>query len=317
MADSEAFRIGTRASALARAQTGQMADRIRGLGHRVHVEHVTTRGDTLAGVPVVGMGGDGVFVRELERALLERRIDAAVHSLKDVPTAVTPGLALACVPARATPFDVFVGRSSPTLEGLPAGAVVGTSSVRRVMSLGASRPDIVTRPIRGNVDTRLRRLDEGECDGLILAGAGLERLGLSGRVTEVLRPERFWPAVGQGALVIQVRSDDPAAAAVVAPLDDPASRAGVEAERACLERLAGGCLAPIGAWGRMESGRLVLGACVLGTRGGAVVRLGFEGAAADGEGAGDLGRRAAESLLGQGADELLSAARRAAGAVPG
>ncbi|MFM7109402.1 MAG: hydroxymethylbilane synthase [Planctomycetaceae bacterium] len=311
------LRIGTRGSALALTQANGVADRLRALGVAVGIETITTRGDASVQGPVATLGGDGVFVRELERALLEGRIDVAVHSLKDLPTAETPGLALACVPERATPFDVLVGRTAPTLAALPPKAVVGTSSIRRVVQVRALRPDVVVRPIRGNVDTRLRRLDAGECDALVLAGAGLERLGLAGRVTEVLRPDAFWPAVSQGALGLQSRADDARTLAAVAQLDHAASHAAVVAERACLAALAGGCLAPIGGWARMGASRgLVLGACVLEEADGVVHRLGGEGAIPCDEGndvsiaaAGELGRRVAADLLARGAALMLARAR--------
>lgn len=307
------LRIGTRASALALTQTNQVADRLRAGGTEVTIETITTRGDAEQQGPVATLGGDGVFVRELERALLDGRIDVAVHSLKDMPTAETPGLVLACVPERVTPFDALVGRTAPTLAGLPAGAVVGTSSIRRVAQVRALRPDLVVRPVRGNVDTRLRRLDAGDYDALVLAGAGLERLGLAARITEVLRPEAFWPAVSQGALAVQARADDRRALAAVAPLDHAASHAAVRAERACLAALAGGCLAPIGGWARVEDGtRLVLGACVLEVAGDVVRRVIAEGATPRDEGnevsaaaAEALGREVAAGLLSRGAAAML------------
>jgi hydroxymethylbilane synthase len=277
MDDSQPLRIGTRASSLAVTQTGLVVASLRAAGSSVEVVTLTTRADqgTPGGdVPIATLGSDGVFVRELERALLDGRIDAAVHSLKDMPTAETPGLELACVPERALAFDVLVGRTAPTLAELPAGAVVGSSSIRRVVQVQAVRPDLHLRPIRGNVDTRLRRLDDGEYDALVLAGAGLTRLGLASRITEVLAPPRFWPAVSQGALVVQVRAGDARATSRVAALDHAASHAAVRAERACLAALAGGCLAPIGAWGRFEQdGRLVLEACVFEARDQGVHRI--------------------------------------------
>lgn len=312
------LRVGTRASALARTQTEWVVGQYRSRGRDVAVELITTRGDVVTDVPIAGIrGGDGVFVRELERALLDGRIDAAVHSLKDLPTAVPEGLELACVPLRATPFDAFVGRTAPTLAGLPPGAVVGTSSVRRVMQLRALRPDLEVRPIRGNVDTRLRHLDAGACDGLILAAAGLERLGLDGRITELLRPDAFWPAVAQGALVVQIRAGDEATARVVAAIDDPDSHAAVRAERACLGALAGGCLAPVGAWARREGGGLRLGACVLEPRDGAVARILAEVDQSEDQSPEELGLRVAADLRRQGADQMLAAAREAAERGPG
>jgi hydroxymethylbilane synthase len=253
------LRIGTRGSALARTQTEQVAKRLREAGVAVTVEVISTLGDRRHDLPVARLGGDGVFVRELEQALLDGRIDAAVHSLKDLPTAETPGLLLAAIPERASPFDAVVGRSAPRLAELPRGATVGTSSIRRVAQLRAIRPDLDIVPLRGNVDSRLRRLDAGDFDAVILAAAGLERLGLAARITEVLRPPAFWPAVSQGALAIQTRADDAASRRAVGVVDDAATRAAVVAERRMLAGLAGGCLAPIGGWARIEAEELVLG----------------------------------------------------------
>ena len=268
------IRVGTRASLLARTQTGWVVDQLRSHGHAVEVVTISTQGDRRDDVPIAAIGGDGVFVRELERALLERRIDAAVHSLKDLPTEETPGLTVACVPVRAMPFDVLVAREPCTLESLLPGAVVGTSSLRRVAQVRAIRSDLDVRAIRGNVDSRLRRLDGGEYDCLILAGAGLERLGLASRITHVLRPDAFWPAVSQGALGIQIRADDGRLRLALEPLDDPATHQAVRAERSCLAALAGGCLAPIGAWGHQtDDGHLELGGCVLEDSGNRVLRI--------------------------------------------
>ena len=312
------IRVGTRASLLARTQTGWVVDQLRSHGHAVEVVTISTQGDSRADVPIAAIGGDGVFVRELERALLERRIDAAVHSLKDLPTEETPGLTVACVPVRAMPFDVLVAREPCTLESLPAGAVVGTSSVRRVAQVKLLRSDLVVLPIRGNVDTRLRRLDAGDYDCLILAGAGLERLGLSGRITHVLRPEAFWPAVSQGALGIQIRADDGRLHLALEPLDDPATHQAVRAERTCLAALAGGCLAPIGAWGRhADDGRLELGGCVLEDLGDHVTRIvatvGAAVADSDPQAlsgqAESLGNRLAGMLLARGAESMLARMR--------
>lgn len=256
-------RIGTRASMLATTQTGWVVDRLKAVGVDVCLETISTRGDARRDIPIAWIGGDGVFVRELEQALLEGRIDLAVHSLKDMPTAETSGLVLACVPERATAFDAVVGRTAATLEELPPGAVVGTSSIRRVAQVKAIRGDLVVAPLRGNVDTRLRKLDAGDYDALILAAAGLERLGLAGRITQLLRPPAFWPAVSQGALAIQVRIDDERTRAAAIPLDHVATHAAVVAERRMLAELAGGCLAPIGGWARVADARLTLGGCVL------------------------------------------------------
>lgn len=309
---STPLRIGTRGSRLAVAQTSQIVDRLRGLGRNVVVETISTRGDARGDMPVAMLGGDGVFVRELERALLDDRIDVAIHSLKDMPTAAVPGLEIACVPARATPFDVLVGQPGDTLATLPAGARVGTSSIRRVLQLKAARPDLDVQPIRGNVDTRLARLDAGDYRCLVLAAAGLERLGLAARITAILAPPDFWPAVGQGALGLQIRAGDKAAWQAIAPLDDVATHLAVRAERSCLAELAGGCLAPVAGWARLDpDGSLRLGARVLEQTDDAVGNVLAEDAAAtrDGPAAQALGRRVAASLLAAGAGPMLERMR--------
>lgn len=311
------LRVGTRASRLALAQTGQMAERLRQCGHDVVIETISTRGDTRGDQPVAALGADGVFVRELERALLDGRIDVAVHSLKDMPTAPVAHLTIASVPARATPFDALVCRSSASLESLSPGAVVGTSSIRRVTQLAAARPDIVIKPIRGNVDTRLGRLDVGDFDALILAAAGLERMGLAERVTMHLEPPVFWPAVGQGALGLQVRADDVSAIAAVGDLDCAETHAAVLAERSCLSELAGGCLAPVAGHARVMDGRLQLGGRVLEQVGAEVravtvfdeIDIQELPVAAIRGSAIELGRRVAMKLIESGAEEMLSRMR--------
>jgi hydroxymethylbilane synthase len=324
------LRIGTRGSGLALAQTGWVAERLRALGHEVTIEVMSTRGDERRDVPLHTLGGDGVFVRELEQALRDGRIDLAVHSLKDLPTAPIADLDIGCVPVRACPYDAFVGREGESLAALPPGAVVGTSSIRRVVQVRALRPDLDVRPIRGNVDTRLRKLDAGEYRCLVLAAAGLERLGLGHRITSLLTPDGFWPAVGQGALALQIRAADAAVREAVSPLDDAPTRAAVEAERACLAELSAGCLAPVGACGRVDDkGRLVLAARVFEERDGEVRHVTAEDHASawrnevsrhqDGQkgavDAGDnftnaLGRRVAAALLASGAGPMLERMRQ-------
>lgn len=313
------LRIGTRGSLLARSQTEWVARQLQSLGHEVEITVITTRGDTSqAGgdVPIPQLGTDGVFVRELQRAMLDGRIDFAVHSLKDLPTAAVDGLCLACVPEREIPFDALVGRTARSLAELPPGAIVGTSSIRRVVQVRRLRPDVVVREIRGNVDSRLRRLDAGEYDAILLAAAGLSRLGLSERVTELLRPDDFWPAVGQGALALEARSGDDRVLEGIRPLDHAASRLAVVAERACLERLAGGCLAPIGAWGTCDGRSITLGACVLGEADGGVTRIVEHGTVAV-SGATDavaegvsIGRNVAERLERLGASAILARTKK-------
>jgi hydroxymethylbilane synthase len=242
---SPALRLGTRGSALALAQSGMIADDLRTLGAAVELVVIRTTGDDR---PPNTVWGEGAFVMALEAALLDGRIDVAVHSAKDVPTAQDPRLAIAAYPHREDPRDALVCREAGhTLATLPAGAIVGTDSPRRAAFLRAHRPDLRTRPLHGNVDTRLRKLAAGEADALVLAVAGLKRLGLEGRVSEALPADVAPPAPGQGALAVQVRADDPVARPLAARLDDPVTRAAVEAERAFLRASGGGCRAPLGA----------------------------------------------------------------------
>ena len=306
------LRIGTRGSQLARAQTGQMIERIRGLGHAAEEVRIATRGDIRQDVPIARIGDDGVFVRELERSLLEHRIDAAVHSLKDLPTATTPGLDLVCIPERAVPFDVLVSRDGGGLRELPPGATVGTASIRRRVQVQALRPDLTIVPIRGNVDSRLGRVDDGSLDAVMLAAAGLSRLGHGERISEILQPPDFWPAVAQGALVIQIRADDDRMRQLLKPLDHPATHLAAVAERALLAALAGGCLAPIGSWGRFESdGQLHLGGRVLAIEHAAVSSVTAAASAQVDtvEAAALLGRQVASALLDQGAGPMLELMR--------
>lgn len=317
----EKARIGTRGSKLARWQAAWVADQLRAGGCEVEIREIATRGDAEQIVPVASIGSPGVFTKEIQRALLSGEIDIAVHSLKDLPTEPVAGLALAAVPQRESAADVIVVggvrgaarratevSAAAALSRLPQGARVGTGSLRRRAQLLHLRPDLKIEDVRGNVDTRLRKLDEGEFDALVLAEAGLRRLGLADRITDVLAFSIMLPAVGQGALAIECRADDGKTRSVVEPLDNPATRAAVTAERALLAHLRGGCLAPIGAWGRMEDGSLSLSAVVLSADG--VERIDASDRAATSE-ADTLGRRVAETLLARGAGSLIVAARSA------
>ena len=308
----EMVRVGTRGSQLARTQTGHVIDQLRSFGFEVQEVIISTRGDQQQTVPIAQIGNDGVFVRELEKALLEERIDLAVHSLKDLPTAMTPGLEFACTPLRATPFDVLVSRDGVAIRDLPADASVGTASIRRRIQIQAVRPDLQIVAIRGNVDSRLKRLDEGELDAVVLAAAGLERLGRAGRITELLQPPEFWPAVAQGALVIQIKEANQRVREMLKPIHDSATYLATIAERALLAALAGGCLAPIGSWGKFEAdGNLTLGGCVLSDAGGNVEMrtASCSSQVRNSESAASLGREVAEKLLSQGAQALLDLMR--------
>jgi hydroxymethylbilane synthase len=307
MATTLRLRLGTRASALARWQANWVAARLAATGIEIELVPITTRGDTSQQDPIGNIGSPGVFTKELQRALLEGRIDLAVHSLKDLPTDVVEGLTLAAVPERESPRDVLVNRAGEHLAQLPEQARIGTGSLRRRAQLLHARPDLQMRDIRGNVDTRLRKLEQGEYDALVLAEAGLRRLDLAQHITEILAPETMLPAVGQGALGIEARANEAATLASLAALDDRPTHQAVLAERSLLEHLRGGCLAPIGAWGRHgDDGQLHLSAVVLSPDG--KQRL-IASAAAPPDEAVDLGCRVANELIALGAAELIGAAR--------
>lgn len=300
------LRLGTRGSPLARWQAEWVAARLRSAGVAVSLVPVATQGDRQQNGPVETIGGQGVFTKELQRALLDEQIDLAVHSLKDLPTDLVPGLTLAAVPERAPCGDVLLSRRSQSFAELPRGALIGTGSSRRRSQLWQARPDLRMADVRGNVDTRLRKLDEGQYDALVLAEAGLLRLGLAERITQVLPKELMLPAVGQGALGIEARAVDGELRQTLAPMDHAETHQAVIAERAMLAALRGGCLAPIGAWGRMESGQLLLSGVVLSGDG---ARRVAAQAASEPDSAAELGRRVADDLLRQGAAELIAAAR--------
>ncbi len=250
------LRLGTRASALARWQADWVAARLRDQGVAVELIPITTQGDAQQVGPIGSLGSQGVFTKEIQRALLDEKIDLAVHSLKDLTTEPIQGLSLAAVPERESVCDVLVSHSGATLDDLPMGTVVGTGSLRRRAQLLHIRPDLRMADIRGNVDTRLRRVADGDFDAIVLAEAGLNRLGLADRITQILSVERMLPAVGQGALGIEARSDDEATCEVLNALDHTETHQAVLAERSLLRTLQGGCLAPIGAWARIEEGSL-------------------------------------------------------------
>ncbi len=308
-----AWRVGSRASRLAVRQAELVVEALRRAGNgqdRFELVAVRTTGDADTSAPIPGLATVGAFTGELERALLEGRIDFAVHSLKDLPTSLPPGLTFVAAGERADPRDVLVSRDGRTLADLAPGAVVGTSSPRRAALLRRHRPDLVCRPLRGNVETRLRRLDEGDFDAVILAAAGLERLGLGGRGTERLDPRDFPPAPAQGVLALEFREADAEARALAVRVEDPAVRLPVEAERAFLRRLGAGCRAAAGALARLDpaTGRLELSAVVLGPDGREILEGNAAGEVADPRAAALLGASLAEDLLARGADGLVGLA---------
>jgi len=297
------IRIGTRRSALALIQAREVADALRARGAAVDLVPVATEGDRHAAASLALLGGKGLFVREIEEMLLAGRIDVAVHSLKDLPAELPPGLCLAALPARADARDVLVSREGHRLRELAPGAAVGTSSPRRRALVLAARPDLRVEPLRGNVDTRLSKLQSGACDAVILAAAGLQRLGVAPAHAEVLDAEEFIPAVGQGIIAVEARSDDGRTLAALAALDDRLTRACAEAERAFLRRLGASCASPLAAHATVAtgSGVLTLRALVASDDGGGVLRGQLEGLASRAEA---VGRELADTLLDRGAAEL-------------
>jgi len=297
------IRLGTRASALAQAQARFVARRLEAAGHTVEVVELRTEGDRLAEARLSALGGKGLFVREIEEALLEKRIDVAVHSLKDLPAQTPDGLVLAAFPEREDPRDVLVGRGPGGLAALGPGATLGTSSPRRRALALALRPDLVVEPIRGNVDTRLRKLAEGAFHAIVLAAAGLRRLGVVPAHAETLAPEVWVPAVGQGTLGLEARGDDRPTLAALAVLDHAPTRVASLAERAYLARLGASCVTPMAAHARLEGERLWLDAFVASEDGREVLRERAVGPAGEAEA---LGRRLAETLLSRGAASVCA-----------
>lgn len=277
MSMTRQIRLGTRGSMLALTQSRWVASYLQQLGWDVPLEVIRTTGDDLAEMPAGQTDTKGLFVNEIERALLQNRIDLAVHSMKDLPPDMPDGLVIAAVPRREDPRDVLVGRTAPKLSELPAGSTVGSSSPRRRAQLLAARPDIEVCDLRGNVDTRLRKLDEGQYDAICIAAAGLNRLGLSGRITEYLDTEVVLPAAGQGALALQVRSNDETAASAVSALHHEESGLAIRAELAALRSLGWGCSVPLGLLAVVENGRICLTAALCSLDGRSVIREHVDG----------------------------------------
>lgn len=294
--------IGTRGSALARAQAATVAAALEGRGHICETVAIRTQGDRHPDRPAVSLGV-GAFVREIEAALLAGRVDIAVHSAKDLPVECTDGLMLAAFMPREDPRDALVTRNGIGLRALAPGSVVGTGSPRRRAFLLAAHPQLVVSDLRGNVDTRLRKLDAGEVDALVIAAAGLERLGLAHRAAELLDPTVMLPAVGQGAVVIQCRADQTWLEGQLFAMDHAPTRAAVEAERAFLAALGGGCQRPIAATASSDGALLRIQGAVLDHSGERIVRDRDEG---DATAPAELGRRLAARLLASGARELLA-----------
>jgi hydroxymethylbilane synthase len=294
------LRIGSRGSQLALWQANHVADLLRGRGHELSIEIIKTTGDKITEVALSKVGTKGMFTKEIEEALAEKRIDLAVHSLKDLPTELSNEFTLAAILPREDARDAFVSQNFTSLASLPKTARVGTSSLRREAQLRAMRPDLQVLSLRGNVDTRLRKLESGEFEAIILAAAGLKRLGREEMVRERLPLDEMCPAAGQGALAIEVRAGDAATADAVLFMDDPASRATTSCERTLLNGLGGGCQVPIGAHAEFSGEQLVLTAVVASPDGTRVLRERQMDRDAK-----KLGESVAHQLLGKGAQEIL------------
>jgi hydroxymethylbilane synthase len=295
--------IGSRGSQLALWQAHWVKERQEDLGEECRIEIIHTTGDKITDVALSKVGTKGLFTKEIEEALLSGAIDLAVHSLKDMPTDLPDGLTLAAIPARDDPRDAMVGAG---LSALKPGSRIGTSSLRRAAQIRAIRSDLHIENIRGNVDTRLRKLDDGQYDAILLASAGLRRLDLATRIAELLDPDVMCPAVGQGALAVETRDDNGRAFTVCALLDHPASRIAVTAERALLAALGGGCQVPIGAYAVVEhhAAAVHLRALIVSPDGSKIVRKAARGPASD---AAEIGRALGEELLAEGGRQILEA----------
>ena len=296
--------IGTRASKLALWQANYIADALRREHPQLNVEirHMVTTGDKILDVPLAKIGGKGLFTKELEVAMLNGEIDLAVHSLKDMPTALPDGLVLGAITERAAALDAFVSNRYASLAELPQGARVGTSSLRRKAQLLHHRPDLTVLDLRGNLDTRLRKLDEGQFDAILLAAAGLKRLGWQERIREELPPDICLPAVGQGALAIECRAADQDVNALIAFLDHRPTHQSAAAERAYLHKVEGGCQVPLGVYATVADGELLLEAAVYSIDGKRGIRRSVNGSP---DNAARLGAELAESMLNDGAREIL------------
>jgi hydroxymethylbilane synthase len=319
----KSLRIGSRGSALALWQANHIRERLFELhGVQAEIIRIQTSGDRMQNAPVAQIaaainpaagspnGTKGIFIKELEEALLEGTVDLAVHSMKDVPTETPGGLAFPAIPVREDPRDCLISASGKLLKDLPAGARIGTSSLRRQAQLLHYRPDLLLADLRGNVDTRLRKVAAGEFDAIVLATAGVKRLGAAGRITEILRPEIMLPAVAQGALGIETRADDSETIDLILPLDDLKTHTCVTAERALLRELEGGCQVPVGASAWLDKGKLWLDACVFSPDGKEFVRQQTHGAANEPEA---TGKRLGKILIEAGADRILRLATRTTG----
>ncbi len=305
------LRIGSRGSQLALWQANHISTLLRERGHEVEIEIIHTTGDKITDVALALVGTKGMFTKEIEEALAAGRLDLAVHSLKDLPTELPPGFEIAAITERQDPRDAFCSLHYASFQELPQGARVGTSSLRRQAQLKAFRPDLDIHPLRGNVDTRLRKLEAGEYDAIILASAGLKRLGKTERIKQIIPAEIMCPAAGQGALGIEIREGDGVTRELLAFLNDPNARAATTCERALLNSLGGGCQVPIGAFAEVKNGRLHLESIVADPDGSKLLRD-----SRDGDHPEKLGNEAGAALLRRGGDAILDAVYGRGLAVP-
>ncbi len=305
---NDTLRLGTRGSALARAQTAGIATQLKVLNPGLEVEEiiVRTRGDAMLGSPIHELGGKGLFVKEIEDALLQGGIDAAVHSLKDLPSELPEGLILAVIPAREEPWDALVSRGGESVRGLAPGSRIGTSSLRRIAQLRRFRRDLKIVELRGNVDTRLEKVAAGEVEAAILALAGLKRLGLEERATETLAPELMLPAAGQGALAIETRADDAATRRLMGGLDHLETKRAVMAERVVMARLEGGCQLPLAIFAEIRKSEFHIKARLASVDGGRMVERERAGPP---DNAMSMAEEVAEEVLAHGGAEILRDAR--------
>jgi len=308
---SDIIRLGSRGSQLALWQAEHIRTEVeRHTGWKVEITKIKTTGDMILDVPLSKVGGKGLFVKEIEEALLENRIDLAVHSMKDVPTDLPPGLEIVCITRREDPRDAFLSGMYQSLEELPKGAKLGTSSLRRQTQLLGWRPDITIRPLRGNLDTRIRKMEEGHYDAIVLAAAGLRRLGWEGKIRQYLPADLSIPAIGQGALGIEIRGADARTREAVAFLNDPDTSVAVRAERGFLKRLEGGCQVPVAAHGTIAGGTVTLVGLVGRPDGSEILRGRRSGPVGDPEA---VGVALAEELLSRGGKKILDEVYRQSG----
>jgi len=302
---NDPIKIGTRGSKLALWQANWVKSVLEEKfpQHPVELIVIKTRGDKILDVPLAKVGGKGLFVKEIEQALLTQHIDIAVHSMKDMPAEIPDGLCIGAVPERENPFDVFISRSGLGFNALDSGSIIGTSSLRRGAQLRRARPDMVIQPLRGNLDTRLNKLEAENLDAIVLAAAGVKRLDLEHKITEYLNPDIVLPAIGQGALCIETRDDDPIIGPLVESLDHAPTRTVVKGERAFLNRLEGGCQVPIAGHGKISQDQFILTGLVAEVDGSQLIKAEISGPMDSSEA---IGIDLAEELLARGADKILT-----------